>query len=271
MRQHDHDARAGVAATSAPDRDGRGDARDGDALVRGYAVTHSRGRVRLPQDGRWDQLIHASDGIVRLETDDGMWVLPPLRAAWVPAGVAHRCTVTQGTAMRTLYLRTRQPLLPRRTAVLEVTPLIRELIAHLVASAPRFADDVLVHSELHVLEARLRDLAIAPLQLPAPTSPPCRAVAAALRDAPGAHRSVADLAAAVGLSRRALERAFRRETGMTPARWRTRLRLVVALERLADGQPVGRVASDLGYATQSAFGAMFKSHLGVSPAAYFAG
>ena len=57
---------------------------------------------------------------------------------------------------------------------------------------------------------------------------------------------------------------------MTVGQWRQQLRLVVGLERLAAGDPVGRVAADLGYSTQSAFGAMFKAHLGCSPGAYFA-
>ena len=33
------------------------------------------------------QLIHATAGTMRVSTDDGVWVVPPQRAVWMPAGV----------------------------------------------------------------------------------------------------------------------------------------------------------------------------------------
>ena len=33
------------------------------------------------------QLIHAATGVMTVETDDGLWVVPPQRAVWVPAFV----------------------------------------------------------------------------------------------------------------------------------------------------------------------------------------
>ena len=74
-----------------------------------------------------------------------------------------------------------------------------------------------------------------------------------------------------GLSRRQLERVFRADTGLSLGQYRERARLLAALPRLAAGEPVARVATDVGYATPSAFGAMFRRVLGVSPTAYFSG
>jgi AraC-like DNA-binding protein len=56
---------------------------------------------------------------------------------------------------------------------------------------------------------------------------------------------------------------------MTFGRWRQQLRLLTALERLSLGEPVTRVALDLGYASPSAFSAMFHRALGTTPSAYF--
>jgi AraC-like DNA-binding protein len=51
--------------------------------------------------------------------------------------------------------------------------------------------------------------------------------------------------------------------------WQRQLRLLVALERLAEGQAVTAVALDLGYASPSAFIAAFRDMFGTTPARYF--
>ncbi len=238
-------------------------------LIRSYSVTHPAGTVRLPQTPDWDQVIYASRGTVRLTTESSTWVLPSLRAAWVPAGVDHRCRVTAGTRMRTLYVHRSVGSLPAETTVIDLTPFARELVTHLVATSPWVAGDPLTSSYLDVLGSVLRAADVVPLALPWPSEDTAARAAGLMEADPGSQQSVADLARAVGVSRRTLERSFVGSVGMTVGQWRQQLRLVVGLERLADGQPVGRVAAGLGYSTQSAFGAMFKAHLGCSPGSYF--
>lgn len=239
-------------------------------LVRGYAVTHPPGAVRLPRDPGWDQLVYASAGVVRVTTPAGMWVLPPHRAAWIPAGTTHATHIVRRARMRTLYFPATLEVHTRETHVLHVTALVRELIAHACRTAPLSLSDAAHARLVGVLTDLLEELPVAPLQLPRPPDKPAGEVARMLLDDPGTARTVSQLAAAAGASRRTVERAFRAETAMTVGQWRRRLRLLVALERLAAGEPVGRVAHEVGYATQSAFGAMFAQALGVSPAAYFA-
>ena len=36
-----------------------------------------------------DQLIYASRGVMTVSTQQGLWVIPSLRAVWVPAHVPH--------------------------------------------------------------------------------------------------------------------------------------------------------------------------------------
>jgi AraC-like DNA-binding protein len=70
------------------------------------------------------------------------------------------------------------------------------------------------------------------------------------------------------MGRRAFTRAFRRETGMSFGEWRQQACLLVALPRLAAGQPVTAVALDLGYESPAAFSTMFKRLLGMAPSQY---
>jgi AraC-like DNA-binding protein len=51
--------------------------------------------------------------------------------------------------------------------------------------------------------------------------------------------------------------------------WRQKLRLLHALEKLANDRPVTEIALDLGYETPSAFIAMFRKATGRTPGGYF--
>ncbi|MEO1061720.1 MAG: helix-turn-helix transcriptional regulator [Actinomycetota bacterium] len=239
-----------------------------DGLLRGYAVTHPSGDVRLPQNDRFDQLVHASTGVLRLSTPAGRWVLPADRAAWVPAGVEHRCRIVHRAAIRTLYLPVGLVRRPPHPAILAVSPLARELIVHAVERAPLPVDERRTTSLLDLLLPELDVVEEESLRLPQPTNEPARRAAELLAADPVTARSVDDVARSVGVSRRTLERSFRAETGLSIGQWRTRQRLLDAVERLSGGQPVGRIAQELGYATQAAFGAMFKAHLGSPPGEY---
>jgi AraC-like DNA-binding protein len=76
------------------------------------------------------------------------------------------------------------------------------------------------------------------------------------------------LAEGSGASPRTLARLFKSETGMTFSEWRTRLRLVESVGRLAHGRPVTEVALDLGYRSTSSFVYAFRKNMGLSPGRY---
>jgi AraC-like DNA-binding protein len=236
-----------------------------EPAARGYAVTHPAGTVVLPQGPGWDQLILAAGGVMTVETPDGLWVLPPHRAAWVPAGVEHRLVMSGTVRLRTLYLAAGLAALPPACRVVDVSPLVRELVLYAVRVAPLWRD-VPEHARLlGVLADQFVVLPDAPLQLPLPSSPVARAVADALLADPAHAGDVAALARAAGASRRTIERLFAREVGMPVGAWRQRLRLVTALRLLAAGHTTTEVALAVGYATPSAFAAMFRTAMHTTP------
>src|SRR5436309_15126936 len=51
-----------------------------------------------------DQLVYASHGVMTIVTESGTWVVPPLRAVWIPAKVVHSIEMSGPVRMRTLYL-----------------------------------------------------------------------------------------------------------------------------------------------------------------------
>lgn len=63
-------------------------------------------------------------------------------------------------------------------------------------------------------------------------------------------------------------RLFRAQTGVSFAAWRQQVCMLAAITRLSDGQPVTRVAFELGYASSSAFTSAFRRILGETPSRY---
>jgi AraC-like DNA-binding protein len=72
------------------------------------------------------------------------------------------------------------------------------------------------------------------------------------------------------MSERTLFRMILKDTGMSFGRWRQQFHIMLALERLAEGDSVQAVAFDLGYESASAFITMFKKALGQPPGKYLA-
>ena len=65
-----------------------------------------------------------------------------------------------------------------------------------------------------------------------------------------------------------MARLFREQLGTTYQRWRQQAVLAHALPLLARGLPVGQVALAAGYASESAFTAMFKAAMGQPPSRF---
>jgi len=149
-----------------------------------------------------------------------------------------------------------------------VPSLLRELIVA-AAKLPKDYDEDGPGGRLAaVILDQLKGLEPVPLHLPLPADPKLARIAAALAEDPGDNRPLAAWAAETGTSERTLARAFTRETSLSFGAWRQRLRLMASLDRLMAGEPVTTVALDLGYATPSAFTAMFRKTLGAPPSVY---
>lgn len=99
-----------------------------------------------------------------------------------------------------------------------------------------------------------------------------RAVAAALRAIhaePARVWRLPELAAAAGLSRAGFAERFRAVVGRSPIAYAGRWRMQVAARRLMDGRrSASIVAQELGFLSDSAFGAAFRRVHGVSPGRY---
>jgi AraC-like DNA-binding protein len=215
------------------------------------------------------QLIYAADGVMRVISPLGAWVVPPLRAVWIPAGVEHEVRMSGAVAMRTLYIAPRAaPSELGSCAVIEVTPLLRALILRAVEEPIEYDEAGAAGLVMALILAELARATTVPLRIPLPSDPRLAALCRALLNDPAEADTLDHWAERVGASARTLARLFQRETGMGFTQWRQQVRLADAVGRLAKGEPVARVAENLGYSSASAFAAMFRRTLGATPRQY---
>jgi AraC-like DNA-binding protein/quercetin dioxygenase-like cupin family protein len=217
-----------------------------------------------------DQIVYACQGVMTVETSQGVWVLPASRALWIPSGIPHAVRMAGEVSLRTLYLRPKLVRgLPRECTVVNISPLLKELILY----ACQFeALNKRMQARRHLIEVildLLRSSQTLPLQLPRPVDPRAKCVADVLYSDPGSPVPTEEICTCAGASKRTIERLFRRDTGMTLGRWRQQLRLIHSMRLLAQGTKINSVALEAGYSSVSAFILMFKSVLGTTPGQYF--
>jgi AraC-like DNA-binding protein len=225
----------------------------------------TRQRFRRHQH-RQHQLAWALSGTVVVGVAEGFWVLPPSRAMWIPAGVAHSVRAYRPSIMQGIFFSPgRCPIDWTVPTVVAVAPLLRELIGYL-ATPIRPASRT--HAEAIVFDL-LQPVTVNTLSLPLPTDAHARRVADAILAAPIDTRTLGQWGRLVGASERTLARLFVQETGLTFGRWRTEARLCAALPMLAEGDTVSAVARRVGYASPAAFVAAFRATIGTTPGRYF--
>lgn len=220
----------------------------------------------------WGQVTYALDGAVQVNANHQTWFVPPLRAIWIPAQIEHEVRTLERAQLRAIYVDTSvAPITGDDCVVLEVSDLMRELVRSLTALELSQAHQP-AQREAHLAACLLDELAHAaplPLNVPMPREPRLRGLCEMLIADPASNLSLHDLSLQAGASERTLARLFQSEMQMSFGLWRQQMRLARAAPLIASGKPLSVVAAELGYASQSAFSAMFKKTFGQSPSQFF--
>jgi AraC-like DNA-binding protein len=215
---------------------------------------------------RRGQLLHAVSGIMRVETAQAAWIVPPARALWLPPQWPHSVTMRSHVEMRTIYIAPEPcEALPRQPVLVEISGLLRELILALLEEPADYDETGRGGGVAQLILTELARLRERRLEVPMPRDARALRVARALLDNSSIDYGLDRWADEAGASRRTLARIFRSETGLGFAEWRARLRAIDGLARLSGGASVAETAASVGYASPSAFSAMIHRTLGQPP------
>jgi AraC-like DNA-binding protein len=201
-------------------------------------------------------------------TGAGAWVVPPGQALWIPAGEEHQSRCCGVVRLRTLYISPYAADLPKRSRLLEVSPLLSALLDEAMTFAVDYDEGGREGQVMDLILSEVARLPEVPPNLPAPRDPRLARICEVVMSDLSRDHDLEELSRLGGLARRTLTRRFRQETGMSFAAWRQQIRLCEGLARLTAGEQVTTVALDLGYDSPSAFTAMFRRALGAAPRDY---
>ncbi len=214
------------------------------------------------------QLTWVPEGVLTMEADDCRWVLQRSRALFIPGDTLHSQTAALPYALVSLYFDPDDCPLPwTRPTVVDATGIVGPLLDYIAKLPTGHAGERA--RAVSVLWDVLAPMSVTTLPTVLPQDPLAQRIALALKDNPADTRGIDEWGREVGSSARTLSRRFRAETGISFDRWRTLERLNASLPRLAAGEPISRVAREVGYQTPSAFVAAFKREIGTTPAMYF--
>ncbi len=229
-----------------------------------------------PHSHPWAQISMSSKGVIRMTAGDSTYLVPPQRALWIPPDVEHVVTVVEDADLQTLYLhQDSEHNGPLRTAgsdgawrqcrVLEASSLLQELVAHLPLVSGNGPSTERERCIGHLVLDELAHARPVRLGVDLPRDKRLRALCESVLEDPARWITLNDAAHHVGASARTIARLFRAELDTTFVQWRQQVLLARALSMAARKLPMSTIAAELGYASASAFSAMVKRSVGMSP------
>ncbi|AAN56481.1 helix-turn-helix transcriptional regulator [Shewanella oneidensis MR-1] len=215
------------------------------------------------------QLLYASAGCMRFSLADTQVVLPPTRAAWLPAGVEHHVTMRNVVAYRSLYFEPEAVAsLPSEVTIFHVNPLLKALIdtmSYWPWNKPRYSQ----HNAFALFCEELENAKAENLALPLPQDKRLQTWLKQVLQQEMQPANLKEMAIEIGASERTISRIFSSQTGMAYQAWRQQWRLLSAIEQLAAGTSVAQAGFNLQFSSDSAFISFFKQYTGTTPAQYF--
>lgn len=214
------------------------------------------------------QLIYAFSGTLRLEAENGIYLLPPQRAAWIPAGVKHRTTLHNVLSGSVFFAPSLVTSNLQSIRIISAAPIVREMVQYALRWPPgRDPDDGLAASFFATLgmlcgEWIKQEM---PFRLPSGKSVQIQAAMEySLNNLETA--TLAAAAAAAALSARQFRRRFQAECGIAWRQFLYQARMLRAMELLVAPQAsVTDVAYAVGFNSLSAFAKSFFRFSGQTP------
>ncbi|WP_131867222.1 AraC family transcriptional regulator [Biostraticola tofi] len=224
-----------------------------------FLDTHSHQRA---------QFLYGLEGLMEVTTEDGKWMVLPYSGVWIPAGKPHSVKMI-GVSTRSLYIKPAYaPRQPSQCEVLNVSPLLHQLILSAHHLPERYHDDGRDETLIALMLHEIRLASPLPYFTPLPRHTLLAELCAAFLLQPHIHSTAEEWARSLNKSVRTFTRLFRQQLGLTFSEWRLKACLMQALADMSQGSSVTEISLNLGYESLSAFTTMFRKQLGFPPSVF---
>ena len=174
------------------------------------------------------ELFYPKTGVTLVFSKGVPLIVPPHRALWIPAHTYHSFAFVSGTLQRSLFFPAEaSKIVSTEIRVMEVTPLLRELIMGLFDS--KFPMPVQKRMSRLILDI-LHEAPVTPNPLQLPPEGPLRTVAQSVMQDQRWTVPLEAICAEVHMTPKTFERHFLKATGMTFKAWRAAARLCLSLD-----------------------------------------
>jgi AraC-like DNA-binding protein len=206
---------------------------------------------------------------MHIETNEGVFVIPPEQALWLPPNIEHQHFCRTAVSYRSLHIDpTWSDILGNCVKPLTVDPLLKALILEVSNWGKDYTETAQTNRLLRVLLDRLAQAPSNELFIPKINDKRLLPIVESLNHDPSNKLTIEEWAEIVGASSRTLNRLFNKSYGMGFSRWKQKIRILKSLEMINSNMNLSDIAFSLGYESTSSFITGFKKQLGCSPKRY---
>ncbi len=242
----------------------------GDNFVITRKIDMPVGHQSPPHHHSWYQLMYASKGILHVEYQNQIMLVPPQKAIWLAPNCDHGVKAPIGAKFHSLYFRPDVVTkIGDQNKVLNITPLVRELILTIGNIHQKQTFDETEQRLTQVLIDQLALQSNNALSLLIPSDKRLNLLVTELMKEPSNALSLEEWSTKLAVSSRTITRIFNKEVGTGFKEWRQKVRLLESINLLEQGEmSVTEIALEVGYHSPSAFTYAFKQVFKNSPVAY---
>lgn len=218
------------------------------------------------QSLHWGKLMYSCVGLVKINVNGDTYLSTPEFAVWLPPQTSHKSLAL--TNIEYVIIHFHEKLcshLSCEVKTLKINGIIREIIKDF---SRRSVGHPSSQADINLANVLGEQLALSDsfdCFLPLSEDEIIRKITQKMINQPDAVYTLKSWSDKIGLSERTLSRRFLLSTGINFNEWSIRRKVLLAISLLQEGKSVKYVSSSLGYHDPSAFIAMFRKRMGISP------
>lgn len=214
----------------------------------------------------WGKLMYSYEGLAKINVEEDIYLSTPEFAIWLPPLTSHYSLALTNVNYVIIHVHKKLcDLLSTKVKTLKISEIVRAIIKDFSRRSINYPLDKADKNLATVLVEQLTFSENFDCFLPISEDNVIRTMTKKMLNRPEEIHTLKYWSDKLGLSERTLSRRFFSSTGINFNEWKLRRKVLLSITLLQEGKTVKYVSATLGYNDPSAFIAMFKKRMGISP------